>query len=360
MASPLVTTIVHTFNRPTLLREAVEALQRQTYTNLEIILINNGATAETDEYIKEVEVTDRRVKVVHFQENQFSWDDPSLYIVVTWNAALKEATGDYIWIQEDDDFLADDYIEKMVALFEENPECTTAAGLSVSVGINGALNEIDLSILNQRPRFTPGKEVALDYVSGSGKMFAAPGTIFTIKRDLLLDSGGYHRSVDDGHILGCVPFGVTGYDSTAFLYWRHHEGQANKRLTDSGHVGIEESLGLINEMGVEDRWKVFGDGVARGVVRSYRKRTYNLAAMWFVVNVYGFRPQAALNILGKAWHRPHFWARALAYGLKREYFAHAVAPMVKPPLKRLFRTWPALAQLSPALGRLSEKSQRWN
>ena len=78
--------------------------------------------------------------------NQFSLDDPSLYITVTWNAALKEATGDYVWIQEDDDFLADDYAEKMVALFEENPECTTAAGLPVSVEQLWVLHVVEMNV----------------------------------------------------------------------------------------------------------------------------------------------------------------------------------------------------------------------
>ena len=44
---PVFTAIMCTYNRPALLMEAVGALRRQTYENLEIILINNGGTPET-------------------------------------------------------------------------------------------------------------------------------------------------------------------------------------------------------------------------------------------------------------------------------------------------------------------------
>ena len=104
----LFTAIVHTYNRPALLRKAVEALERQAYANLEIILINNGATAATVEYLQEVASADNRIKLVHFAENQFSWDDPTKYIAICWNAASGEAAGEDVWAQEDDDLIADD------------------------------------------------------------------------------------------------------------------------------------------------------------------------------------------------------------------------------------------------------------
>ena len=67
---PVFTVIIDTYFRPALLKEAVAALFRQTYDNLEIILVNNGATPETVEYLHEVAALDKRGKLVHFEENQ--------------------------------------------------------------------------------------------------------------------------------------------------------------------------------------------------------------------------------------------------------------------------------------------------
>lgn len=357
---PLFTAIVHTYNRPALLRKAVEAIQRQTYANLEIILINNGAVPQAVEYLHEVASADSRVKLVHFSENQFSWDEPGKYIRVCWNAALAEAAGEYVWIQEDDDLIADDYVEKMVALFQGNPECTTAAGLPVSIDIDGRINETQIEGRNIRPRYTQGHELALDHLMGTRTMYAAPGTIFTIKRDVLLEAGGYHRSAETSHIYGIVPFGVTGFDPAALFYWRHHDGQANKQLTAYGLIGIEESMALLKDWRLEQRWGVFGTDLATKVIRSYKRDICDHAAKWTVTNLYAFRHMPAFRIVRKMWFRPYFWRRIIVHATARKYYAHAIGPMLKSPLKRVFRTWPALAKLTPALGRLSEKAERWN
>ena len=72
----IFTIIMDTYNRPFWLKEAVDAILRQTYENLEIILINNGATAETIEYLHEIDSRDARVKLVHFEDNQWRPEDP--------------------------------------------------------------------------------------------------------------------------------------------------------------------------------------------------------------------------------------------------------------------------------------------
>ena len=149
---PLFTAIIHTFNRPALLKLSVEALRQQTYSNLEIILINNGAVPDVVEYLHEIASEDERIKLLHFAENQYSPEDPLKYVHVCWNAALAESTGKYVWIQQDDDILAVDYAEKMVALFQGNPDCTTAAGLPVSIDIDGHVNDQSNNEANQRPK----------------------------------------------------------------------------------------------------------------------------------------------------------------------------------------------------------------
>jgi len=353
---PLFTAMVHTFNRPELLKLSVEALQRQTYSNLEIILINNGAIPEIVEYINDIASLDNRVKLLHFQENQYSVKDPLKYVHVCWNAALSESTGEYVWVQQDDDILADDYAEKMVALFQGDPECTTAAGLPVSIGIDGRVNEVINNEVNLRSRYSDGREIAWDYLLGSQRLFSAPGTIFTIKRDVLIEAGGYHRAIEDSQIYGIVPFGTTGFDPTALFYWRHHDGQHNRQLTRTGDIGIDNALALLNDWQLEQRWRVFGADIAREVVRSYKRKVNNGAARWFVINLYAFRLRPAFRIMQKAGTCEHFWIRALAHALNPRFFVKPIAPVIAPPLKALFRIVPGLAKLTPEL---SAKADRW-
>jgi glycosyltransferase involved in cell wall biosynthesis len=353
---PLFSAIIHTYNRPHLLKISLEALQRQTYSNIEIILVNNGGTPDTISYLESIKHQDPRIKVVDFAENQYHPDDPMLIVEICWNAGLAEATGDYVWVQEDDDYLAPEYAEKMVALFQHNPECTTAAGLPVSINEDGQVNPVDLSGKNVRPRYTPGYELAMDQFSGSRKMFAAPGSIFTIKRDVLLEAGGYHRSIESSHLYGIVPFGVTGFDPNALFYWRHHEAQLNKQLSVKGWIGTNESLDLLRDWNLEERWSVFGADVSRRFVWSYKNQVYDAAASWFVISLYSFRPRAAIRIMLNAWLNTHFWTRVFAHAVARRNIANVIAPVIKPPLKILFRILPGLAKLIPGLG---AKVDRW-
>ena len=268
VASPKFTTILHTYNRPAFLRQSASALLEQTYEHIEVILINNGATEETREVLHEFESKDKRVRLLHFKENQYKPWDPHRMIDVCFNSALEMSTGDYIWHQDDDDFIAEDYIEKMVTLFQGNGNCTSAAGLVALIDGQGDImaNENPRGS-NYRPRYMPGHILALEALRGSSVMYGYPGQIFSFKRDALLKYGGFHRSYESHQLYGIMPFGITGFDETAYFYWRRHEGQLNKILSANGWIGTKEMFSLANDLGLEDKWKIYGDDTARYVVK---------------------------------------------------------------------------------------------
>ena len=352
--TPLFTAIVHTFNRPALLKLAVEALLRQTYTNLEIILINNGATPETVEYLKEVSSQDTRIKLINYAENQFSWDDPLKYISVCWNAALESATGDYVWIQEDDDLISDDYAGKMVSLFQENPECTTAAGLMV--GIDEAGNKVNTAprVSNFRSRFMPGHLLALDYLRGGRIVFSAPGTIFTFKRDVLINAGGFNRSIVLSQMYGIVPFGVTGFDETALCYWRYHPDTLNRKLSTAGWIGIKENLAMIDEWDINGRWQGFGADIAQEIVTRLKAEESNTSASWFLISLNHCRFKASWRILSKIWTHPRFWLKVVGLTPSINPLNRTLRPVVRLALKLL----PGIANRSPWLNKIRDRVNR--
>ena len=166
-------------------REAIKAIQDQTYQNLEIVISNNGADQEITDFIAETKKADKRVKVIEYEENIFWYDDPMRYFYVLANDALKIAEGEYIFYQAYDDLMAVDYIERMARLFKENTECISAAGLPVSIDSKGSINQEELyeRSKNLRPRYMPGHEMVLDCLNPKGgKMFSAPGTYIYIQK----------------------------------------------------------------------------------------------------------------------------------------------------------------------------------
>ena len=103
VGSQKFTIILLTYNRPGFLRQSASAVLEQTYDNLEIILINDGATVETRELLHELESKDKRIRLLHFKENQYSPSDPHRMFAACFNPALEMSTGNYIWHQDADD-----------------------------------------------------------------------------------------------------------------------------------------------------------------------------------------------------------------------------------------------------------------
>lgn len=301
------------YRRTAFLTEAVQAILSQSYPHWELILVNNGATPEVIALLNYFEASDTRIRVLHYEDNNSSKDDPVKFVHTCCNAALKASTGDYIWFQSDDDLLAKDYIEKMVNLFDENPECTTAAGLPCSMDENSNVMSYGQRISNIRPRYISGKDMVLQHTLENQSVFSSPGPIFTIRRDALISAGGFHRAIELSHLFGIVPFGVTGFDETALFYWRRHEGQFNHATVASGWLAIDETFDLLRAWNLKNRWQLYGTQAATRVIRFIQRRLYETCGFWFVTLLLRGKRNAAFRIFSKMWWRIGFWNELLCY-----------------------------------------------
>lgn len=102
---PLVSVIVPVYNVQNYLKECVESIRNQTYTNLEILLIDDGSTdksgAMCDAYSRE----DERIQVIHKKNGGLS---------DARNAGLDVCKGEYIGFVDSDDVIAADMYEKLL------------------------------------------------------------------------------------------------------------------------------------------------------------------------------------------------------------------------------------------------------
>ena len=311
--SPIFTIHIDVFYKLHFFREAIKAIQHQTYQNLEIIISNNGADQEITDFISETKKADDRVKVLTYENNIFSYDDPLGYMDVLPNNALKMAEGKYYFRQSYDDILALDYTERMARLFDENAECITAAGLPIRIDIEGRVKEGEIyerskRSYNLRPRYMPGHEMALDCLNPKGgKMFSTPGTIFAFRKDALIKYGGFHRACDICHLYGLVPFGITGFDEEAICYARSHSGQLNKELYQRGWTGVKEENSLLNDFNIRERWSVFGEDVAHYVVSRMSSITCERAAMCTVICFFTLNFKGAIRSVSYSWLKLNYW-----------------------------------------------------
>lgn len=114
---PLVSIITPCYNGEAFLDQYFEAILSQTYENLELIFVNDGANDRTQDialsYKAELESRDIKFKY-RYQPNGGQAN--------ALNTGLKEITGEYLIWPDSDDLLSPDSIEKRVAFLEENPE----------------------------------------------------------------------------------------------------------------------------------------------------------------------------------------------------------------------------------------------
>ena len=102
---PLVSIIIPTLNIGKYFGTTIKTCLAQTYSNIEIIIVDGGSTDETLEIAKEYEFTDPRVKVI---------SAPGQCLCAARNTGVAEAKGEYIKFFDGDDMLLPYAIEHQV------------------------------------------------------------------------------------------------------------------------------------------------------------------------------------------------------------------------------------------------------
>lgn len=112
-SSPLVSIVMPTYNRGHMVSRALDAVLAQTYTNLELIVVNDGSGDDTQDVLARYADADRRVRVIN---------KPNEGIPDTVNRGFREATGDYVTWTSDDNYYHPEAIAAMVEFLEANPD----------------------------------------------------------------------------------------------------------------------------------------------------------------------------------------------------------------------------------------------
>lgn len=101
----LVTIVIPVYNVERYIGKCIESLQQQTYSNIEIILVNDGTKDNSLNIAQEFANADKRIKIIS-QENQG--------LSAARNTGIKNATGEYICFVDSDDFVDKDYINLLL------------------------------------------------------------------------------------------------------------------------------------------------------------------------------------------------------------------------------------------------------
>lgn len=106
-----VSIIIPVYNDEKYIGQCLQSIINQTFSNLEIIVINDGSKDLTDSICKEFVQKDNRIKYI-CKENKG--------VSNTRNVGLENCTGDYIMFVDSDDWLEINCIDAMMKNIEEN------------------------------------------------------------------------------------------------------------------------------------------------------------------------------------------------------------------------------------------------
>lgn len=103
----LVSIIVPAYNVEKYIEKCLSSILCQTYTNIEVIVVDDGSTDNTGQLIDNISQQDSRIRVIHKKNAGVS---------AARNNGIEMSTGDYLVFVDADDYLAQDYVEYMLSL----------------------------------------------------------------------------------------------------------------------------------------------------------------------------------------------------------------------------------------------------
>jgi len=109
----LVSIIVPIYNIEKYIRECVDSILRQTFSDFELLLVDDGSTDSCGEICDEYALQDIRTVVIHKRNGG---------LVSAWKEGVSLAKGEYICFIDGDDFVAKDYLESLINQIGRNTD----------------------------------------------------------------------------------------------------------------------------------------------------------------------------------------------------------------------------------------------
>ena len=167
---PKVSVIVPIYNTAKYLPKCLNSIIRQTYQNLEIILINDGSTDNSSKIIRQYAKKDPRIQVI----NQKNAGQSSAR-----NSGLQKATGKYISFIDSDDEVSPLFIEHLITPFLSSPNTSlSVCGLRYRWLKTNSEQDVFLKPLRPRRQHESITAYILFLLAIDGRMYSSFNKIY--------------------------------------------------------------------------------------------------------------------------------------------------------------------------------------
>ncbi len=136
--NPPISVLMSVYNGDKYLKKAIESILKQTFSNFEFIIVNDGSADNSIEIIKSF--NDPRIKIINNKKN--------LGLIKSLNIGLKQAKGKYIARLDADDIALKNRLEKQFNYLEKNKDITLIGGGAEIINSEGKYIREKLPITN--------------------------------------------------------------------------------------------------------------------------------------------------------------------------------------------------------------------
>lgn len=207
------------YNVEKYIKVAIESVQNQSYSNWELIIINDGSTDSTLEIAKEYESKDSRI-TVHTQKNQ--------KLGPSRNNGFKLSNGDYVYFMDSDDLLHSDLLSICLSLMTDN---------ELDVLNFKLLDFYDESKLCSEKYSI--EKIELEFFGSKKAILGLPPTApaYLFKKDLLNKSGVNYPAIFHEDEVGTYPFfcfakKIGRIDIPLYFYRRGIQSITSKKIEE--------------------------------------------------------------------------------------------------------------------------------
>src|SRR3989344_5076978 len=176
----MISIIILTYNRAGFISEAIKSALEQSFSDWELIIIDDASQDDTREIVEEYIVRDSRIK--YFR------NDGHLRISKSRNKALGSARGEYVAVLDSDDVWSDrDKLKKQYEFLERNKDYVLVGGGVIVIDEFG--KETRRYFNRESDEDIRGKILFQNQFAHSGVMF---------RREAALKAGGYDENLNIG------------------------------------------------------------------------------------------------------------------------------------------------------------------
>lgn len=222
----LVSVNITTYNRANLLSKCLESVLKQSHLNLEVVIVNDCSTDNTEKIIKDYQQNDNRIKYFKHDVNKGN--------AAARNTALKYSTGFYVaFLDDDDEWIDIDKLKKQVVIFENSKDNNLGIICSGILRHKGSGEGIIQKAIQP-------KDIKYEVLKGG---LIHNSTVLT-KRSIMEKLGGFDLDVSRGvdseffrRLIVIFNYNVFFMDDITCKYYENSSHSMSETNTADGYIG---------------------------------------------------------------------------------------------------------------------------